>query len=64
MPDTSRTPIPVIAGENLKSKYSFFFGDFDPIWYKGMAPATKAYYLQSPLLGKPPVDWSGWAGPE
>jgi hypothetical protein len=64
MPDTPKTPIPTIAGQNFKSNYHRYFGAIPPIWFKGMDAATINYYVQPILVGKPPKAWSGWAGPE
>jgi hypothetical protein len=63
-PDTSMTPVPVVAGENLRSSFRHYFGEFPEIWFKGMTSETRQYYLQPTLKEKPPMEWSGWAGPE
>lgn len=62
VPDTPLTPIPTIAGENLRQSYKQYFGDLAPIWYKNMNQETKKYFMQNTLIGKPPTKWSGWIG--
>jgi hypothetical protein len=61
-PDTNMTPIPIIAGENLRSSYNKYFGSIPDIWYEGMDATTKNYYVGAKLIGKPPRAWSGWTG--
>src|ERR1700731_1394109 len=63
-PDTPATPVPQEAGENFRAAYRRHFGPIPDIWYEGMNAETKHYYLQPVLIGKPPTNWSGWAGPE
>lgn len=63
-PDVPSAPVPIAAGENFRSAYREYFGALPAIWYAGMSAEARRYYQQPVLVGKPPMEWSGWTGPE